>query len=160
MVTAANRVGSWTALIVGFPIGMAFSFGVLYLSLHSMLDLGLTLIGGKLFWHPMIWAGVIPLTFALLLWKAGDRIKIHFEQGYSEIKTSFLFSFFVNMRLFVLLLLIFIGGGLFFNTNPSITFALSASIGLTLLTLIVATIFTTFTIGFLIVTITKNKIFR
>jgi hypothetical protein len=161
-MTTANldRVGSWTALLIGLPIGLAFSFFVLFISLFPLLDFGLAIIGGGLFWHPIVWGGLIPLTFAFLLWTAGKRIKSHLDKNYSTIKTSFLFTLFVNSWLFGLLLAMFIIGGLFFNIAPTVSFSNISivAIGLTILTFITATGLTSVTIGLLIVTITKNKI--
>ena len=156
--TKLNRIGSWTALLIGLPCGLTFSFIVLYISLFPMLDFGLVMIGGKFFWHPAVLFGFV-LTFLLLLWIGGQRIKKYLEKDFSTLKTSFQFTIFVNTRLFSLLLIIFLIGKLV-TQNP-ITEALTTfgiAFGLVLLTFSVSTAFTTFTIGLLIVTITKNKI--
>lgn len=162
MTTSADKIGSKISLLVGLPIGTIFSLTVLVISLFPMLDFGLATIGGGLFWFPIIWAGLIPITFIFLLWTAGKKIKGHLDKNYSIIKASFLFTLFVNSWLFGLILLIFIIGGLFFN--PSKTFSLSnisvLAVVLTILTFITATVLTSVTIGLLIVTITKNKIYR
>jgi hypothetical protein len=84
-----------------------------------LLDIVIAIIGGRLFWHPIIWAGVIPITFMILLWIAGGKIKKHLDKNYSVLMTSFLFTFFVNTWLFGLFLVIFIVGGLFFNPLQS-----------------------------------------
>jgi len=160
--TNLDKIGAHTALFVGLPFGIIFSAMVLVISLFPMLDFGLVLIGGRIFWHPIIWAGIIPIVFIFLLWTAGKKIKTHLDKKYSIIKTSFLFTLFVNNRLFGLILLIFIIGGLFYSPlhtakSTNINFI---AIGLAIFTYIISTILTTFTIGLLIVTITKNKIFR
>jgi hypothetical protein len=155
-----EKIGSRTALLIGLPIGMIFSFAVLFISLFPMFDFGLALIGGKLFWHPIIWGGLIPLSFTFLLWIAGKKIKGHLSRNYSTLKISFLFTLYVNSRLFGLLLLIFIVGDLFFNIIQPLSLSNInlVAIGLTILTFIAATAFTTVTIGLLIVIITKRKI--
>ena len=155
-----DRVGSWTSLFIGLPLGVLFSFAVLYISLLPMLDFGVAIIGGGLFWHPIIWGGIIPLSYAILLWRAGKRIKGHLDKNYTALKTSFLFTLFVNSWLFGLLLSIFILGGLFFNIEQTISFGNISivAIGLTILTFIIATALTTVTIGLLIVIITRSKI--
>ena len=157
-----DKIGSRTALLVGLPIGTIFSLTVLAMSLFPMLDFGLAIIGGGLFWFPLVWAGLIPSTFIVLLWSAGKKIKVHLDKNYSLIKTSFLFTLFVNSWLFGLILLIFIIGGLFFSPIQTVAFSNISivAIGLTIFSYVIATALTTLTIGLLIVTITKNKIYR
>lgn len=157
-----DRIGSRIALLVGLPFGTIFSLTVLIVSLFPMVDFGLAFIGGGLFWHPIIWAGLIPASFIFLLWTAGNKIKKHLDKKYSIVRTSFLFTLFVTSWLFGLILLIFIIGGLFFSpfqpsgfSNISLT-----AIGLTVFTYVISTVLTTLTIGLLIVKITKNKIYR
>ncbi len=157
-----DRIGSKVALYIGFPLGVFFSLIVLFLSLFPILDFGLVFIGGELFWNPIIWAGVIPVTFIFLLWTAGGRIKVHLDRKDSIVWTSFLFTLFVNTWLFGLILLIFVIGGFFYSpihTSNIITVSL-ISLGVTLLTYIISTVMTSMTIGLLIVTITRNKIYR
>lgn len=159
--TREDRIGSRTALLIGLPIGLMFSFTILVISLFPMVDIGLAAIGGRLFWHPIIWAGLIPIIFTFLLWKAGQRINVHLDKNYSVIKISFLFTLFINSRLFTLILLIFLIGGLFSNVVGTFSlFSFGVALGLTIFTFITATVFTTFTVGMLIVTIAKRKIYR
>jgi hypothetical protein len=156
-----DKIGSRTALFVGLPIGTIFSSMVLILSLFPVFDFGFVLIGGKLFWHPLIWAGIIPLTFVFLLWKAGGKIKKHLDEKHSILSTSLKFTIFVNSWLFGLIFLNFIVGGLFFSflqPNSSVYLNLIA-FALTILIYLVSTILTTVTIGLLIVIITKKRIY-
>lgn len=155
-----DKIGSWTSVLIGLPFGFIFSFSVLYLSLFPFIDMGVFLIGGSLFWHPLIWAGVLPVSFVFLLWTAGKKINKHLEKKYSIIWTSFLFTLFVNSWLFGLILLIFIIGRFFFSpmlfsetSNIPVT-----AIFLTFFTYLFSTAFTSLTIGLLIVSITKNRI--
>jgi hypothetical protein len=153
-----EKIGSRTALLIGLPIGITFSFLVLFISLFAPLDIGIGFIGGRLFWHPIIWAAIIPFTFGLLLWKAGQRIKRHLDKDYSILKTSFYFTLFVNTYFFGLILLIFIIGGLLFNAVSNFSFStFGIAFGLTTSIYVGATVFTTFTIGLLIVYITKKR---
>lgn len=155
-----NNIGSWIALLIGLPFGTFFSLLILFLSLFPILDIVIAIIGGRLFWHPIIWEGVIPITFTILLWIAGGKIKKHLDKNYSVLMTSFLFTFFVNSWLFGLFLLIFLVGGLFFNPLQSDGFSRFSLIAifLTFFTYIFSTALTTFTLGLLIVTITKHKL--
>src|SRR5690606_19830238 len=100
-----DKIGSRTALLIGLPIGITFSLTVLFISLFPMLGLGLAFIGDGLFWHPLVWAVLIPTAFIFLLWTAGKKIKTHLNKNYSLIKTSFLFTLFVNTWLFGLILI-------------------------------------------------------
>lgn len=154
-------IGSQTALYIGIPLGTIFLFLVLYISLFPMLDFELVIIGGNLFWKPLVSFAIIPATFIFLLWTAGKKIKSHLDKNYSLIKTSFLFTLFVNSWLFTLLLIIFLVGGLFFSSGGEKYARVSATaIGLTLFAYIISTAITTLTIGLLIVTVTKNRIYR
>lgn len=161
-MTISNNVGSKVALIFGIPIGLTFSIFVLVVSLFPPIDIALAFTGGGLFWFPVVNCLIIPATFVYLLWKSGKRIHKHLDLNYSALKTSFLFTLYINLRLFLLLFLIFLFGGVFFTPEPKIISSqfLTAAIGfgLTATTFIIATLFTTFTIGLLIVTITKKRI--
>lgn len=162
MTVNLDKIGARTALFVGLPFGTVFSLTVFVFSLFPMLDFGLAFIGGGLFGNPIIWAGLIPVTFIFLLWTAGNKIKTHLDKKYSVIQTSFLFTLFVNSWLFSVILIIFSVGGLFFSplhTSGISNISLTA-IGLTIFTYIISTVLTALTIGLLIVTITKNKIYR
>lgn len=155
-----DRIGSRTALFVGLPFGTIFSLMVLFISLFPMFDLGLAVIDGRLFWHPIIWGGLIPATFIFLLWTGGGKIKKHLDKKHSIIRTSFLFTLFVNSWLFALILMIFIIGGLFFPLYKEGFSGISlTAIGFTISLYLVSTVFTALTIVLLIVTITKNKIY-
>jgi hypothetical protein len=96
----------------------------------------------------------------ILLWIAGGKIKKHLDKNYSVLMTSFLFTFIVNTWLFGLFLMIFIVGGLFFNPLQSDGFSGISLIAVffTIFTYIFSTAMTTFTIGLLIVNITKNRL--
>lgn len=73
MITKIENIGGISALIIGLPIGFIFSAFTLYISLFPMFDFGIAFLGGKLFWSPIIWGGIIPLTYILLLWRAGKK---------------------------------------------------------------------------------------
>jgi len=153
-----SQIGAQIALLIGLPIGAIFSLAILLISLVPMFDLGLVIVGGRFFWHPLVWAGLIPATFIFSLWSAGKKIETRLDKNYSLIKTSFLFTLFVNTPLFAIILMTFLAGGIIPISqidSPTISFA---AIGLTVFTYLISVPFTTLTIGLLIVTITKNKI--
>jgi len=161
-MTLANNTGSKIALIFGIPIGLTFSFFVLLISLFPPIDFALAFTGGRLFWFPIINCIIIPATFIYLLWKGGKNIHKHLNLNYSIIKSSFLFTLYINVRLFLLLFLIFLIGGIFFNPASEVisgkVFTIFIGLGITISTFIIATLFTTFTIGILIVTNTRKRI--
>jgi len=160
--TELEKIGARAALKIGLPIGLIFSMAVLYLSLFSMVNLGVYIIGGKLFWHPIVWALIVPLMFFGLLWTGGKKLKGYVENRFSSLKSSFHFTLYVNIRLFLIIALIFIVGGFLtsFQNDGNISSLKIIGMGLsaTLLTFLIATIFTTFTIGFAIVRLAEKKI--
>ena len=157
--TKIDKIGSRTALLIGLPIGFIFSSIILLISIFPAFGLGLGMIGGGLFWHPIIWAGLIPLVFGILLWMAGKRIKKHMDKNFSNIKISFLFTLFINAWLFALLFIIFVISIMFFSIDPSnAAFNISIAFGLIIFAFIVSTVFTSFTISLLIVKTTRGKI--
>ena len=155
-----NRIGSWTAVLIGTPIGLAFAFLAFFLSLFPPFDMILFATGGGLIWHPIVFALIIPMTFMTLLWLAGKKIKTYLDKDYSVIKTSFLFTININKWLFGLILILFLISGLFL-TKPSIDRFTSVWVGVvfSIIIFLYSTIITTFTIGLLIVNIAKNKIY-
>ena len=156
-----DKIGSWTAILIGTPIGLIFSFFAFLLSLLPPFDMILFTTGGGLMWHPIVFALIIPLTFMTLLWFSGKKIKSYLDKDYSLIKASFIFTININKWLFGLILTLFIISGLFF-TRPTIDKYTSVWVGVvfSIVTFLLSTLITTFTVGLLIVNITKNKIYR
>jgi hypothetical protein len=158
--TSLNKIGPRTAVIIGFPLGMGFGLGLLYLSLFPGLDFGIFVSGAGLFWHPLIWAGIIPASFIFLLWKAGKKIKLHLDRDFPLLKTSFLFTFYINNRLFSLLLLLYFISQLYTGLMPSEYLGKVNWMVLKILfwLYVIFTVLTSLTIGLLIVYITKSRI--
>lgn len=155
-----DRIGSRIALFIGLPFGTIFSLTVLLISLFPPIDIALAFHGGAIFWHPIIWAGLIPVTFIFLLWKAGGKIKVNLDKKHSILKTSFFFTLFINSWLFALIILIFIIGGTFFSPSQATNLLnmRMTMIYITIFSYIISTVFTTFTIGYLIISITQKKL--
>ena len=153
-----DKIGSWTAILIGTPIGLIFSFFAFLLSLFPPFDLILFATGGGLLWHPFVFALLIPITFMLLLWFYGKDIVLKINKNYSLKKTSFIFTLNVNKWLFSIILILFIISGLTID-NPTIDRFTSVCVGVifTLLTFSISTFVTTYTIGLLIVKETKKK---
>jgi hypothetical protein len=153
MLTAQlTQKGVKNALLIGLPIGLIFSYLVLYLSLFPPFNVGLFFLGGKIFWQPIVWGGLIPLVFAVSLWAAGRRIEGYFSENSSLLRASFLFTFFINIRLFALISILFIANNLFLEPDAIAPFyGIIIGIGSALLFFMAATIWTTLSIGLLIV---------
>ncbi|HLP32252.1 MAG TPA: hypothetical protein VK202_02205 [Bacteroidia bacterium] len=156
-----DRIGSLTTLLICLPIGLLFSFLVLTISLFPPFNIALTLGGGGLFWFPG--SIIIPLTFAYLVWTGGRKIVNNLRQDKSVLRTSFLFSIYVNTFLFLTIAMLWLIGGLFYTIDlkeySKSTFVF-IGLGLTIVTYIIATITTTFTIGLLTVFIIKKRLKR
>jgi len=153
-----QNTGSWIALLIGLPFGVVFSYAILYISLFPMIDMFLAIIGGVVFWYPVVWAGIIPVVFMLVLWLAGRKIHRRLDNNYSTLWTSFRFTLFVNTWMFGLLMVFFVIGNVFFSVISNTKFGIGIGVAITLFMFGIATVFTTFTIGLLIVVVTKNRI--
>jgi hypothetical protein len=146
MARNIDNSGSWVAILVGLPIGLLFSIVVLVFSLFPPIDFVLIFIGGGVFWKPFVCFVAIPLSFAYLLWQAGKRIKPNFDKGYSLLKVSFVFTFY--MIFFTPTL-----SAKIFHSIPIVGIA----VALVMSSFILATAITTFTLGVFIAAITKYR---
>ena len=157
-----EKIGAEVALKIGLPIGLGFSMVVLYLSLFPLVDLAIYFIGGKLFWHPIVWALIIPLVFYGLLWTGGKKLKAYIENDFPSLKSSFYFTLFVNLRLFSIIALVFVIGGFItsnqMNEDMNSLKIIGLGLSTTLFIFLLATIFITFTIGLTIVRLVEKKI--
>ena len=155
-----GKYGSKVALMIGLPIGTLFSLGVLVLSLFPMLDLFIYGGGGGVFWHPLVWGLIIPVTFTYLLWKAGGNIERYFSKKYSTLKASFLFTLFVNSWLFLLISLVFLVGLLYYGIGEHQSFldVFVEGFGIIICCYLIMTLLTTISVGLVIVAITEKKL--
>ena len=153
-----QNTGAKTALIIGLPLGMMFSLAVWYISLFAPFDVALALLGGDIFWAPYNSIFIIS-AFAVLLWHGGIKIENNLYNYKSFIKTSFRFTLFVNGWLFSILVGIFIIGTKYFNSFPENSFnSIFIGIAILILIFILSTFLTTFTIGLIIVLVTKYRL--
>ncbi|QTE23501.1 hypothetical protein [Polaribacter cellanae] len=163
-ISKFEKIGAKTALLIGASIGLVFLYYVIYFSLFPMLDFGIATINGNIFWNLLISLGLIPFTFILLLWKGGRKITHYISNGFSEIKSSFFFTLFINIRLFSLIGFIFIFGTLIKTWKDEnvlgVFTSLLISLSLTTIFFLISTLFTVFTIGLLIVNITHKRILK
>ena len=82
-----EKIGGVTALLVGGPIGLAFSFVAFFASLMYTFTFLLILTGGGLIWNPIIFGGLLPLSFLILLWLSGKTISKNLRfYGFDNLK--------------------------------------------------------------------------
>ena len=62
-----EKIGSRYALLIGLPVGLTFSILVLIASLFPPFNFLVFTSGLQGFWHPLIWAVIIPVSFIFLL---------------------------------------------------------------------------------------------
>lgn len=139
---------------------MIFSSIVLIASLFPPLDFLLALGGYQLFWQPIVWGVIIPSSFVYLLWNSGKKISKLLDKNKS-IKTSAIFTLNINIKLFTIIMGIYIISFLFFRNSTPLTskmFPLLIGLFTIIVSFIFSTIATTFTIGLIIVKLTQNKL--
>jgi len=100
-----EKSGSLFALLIGLPIGLAMGTMALSASKYYPFRFLLKLASFKLFWNPMVWT-LIAAALALILWKTGKMIAPALEKN-DVLKTSFLFTFKVTLRLFLFICAIY-----------------------------------------------------
>ncbi len=147
------KIGSKMALLIGFPIGLLFSWMALTFSLFSPINVSVAISGGKFLWFPG--CIVTPLVFVYLLWSGGRRIASDLSLNKSILSTSFRFSLYVNSFIFLVIVALWVIGAFHFQETyiTATVFMCSLVVGCYLL----AVFFTTFTIGWLIVYVIKEK---
>lgn len=155
-----EKTGSKYALLIGLPIGLTFSALVLFASLFPPLNFAIFMTNLNGFWHPLVWAGIIPISYMYLLWHEGGKIS-NYLQTKSIFVTSFIFTLKLNLKLFAIILLIGLFSVLFFGVSTVLESQLLTLLFVTIaiiLTFIFATLLTTFSISLIIVKLTQNKI--
>ena len=155
-----EKTGSKYALLIGLPIGLTFSALVLITSLFPPFNFVLFATNLQGFWHPWVWAGIIPIRYMYLLWNEGKKIS-NYLQTKNIFISSFIFTVKLNLKLFAVILLIGIFSVLFFGASTVLKSELILLFVATMaiiLTFIFATLLTTFSISLIIVKLTQNKI--
>jgi hypothetical protein len=155
-----EKIGSRYALLVGLPVGLTFSILVLIASLFSPFNFLVFTSGLQGFWHPIVWAGIIPLSFIFLLWNEGKKIS-NYLKNKDIILSSFIFTAKLNLKLFLILVLTLLFTSFFFGFSVVLVSQVKSLIIGTitmLITFIFATIVTTFSISLIIVKLTQNKL--
>jgi hypothetical protein len=155
-----EKIGSRYALLIGLPVGLTFSILVLIASLFPPFNFLVFTSGLQGFWHPLIWAVIIPVSFIFLLWYEGKKIS-NYLTSKNIFLSSFIFTIKLNLKLFLILLLIAFFSTIFFGflvvLESQIKSLFIGTITI-LITFIFATIATTFSISLVIVKLTQNKL--
>jgi hypothetical protein len=154
-----KNTGSKYALLIGLPIGLAFGTMALSVSKFYPFRFLLKLASFKLFWNPMIWT-LIAAALVLILWRTGKMIAPTLQKR-DSLRTSFLFTFLVTIKLFVFITAVYfiaiiaewirLGDGAFLAIVPYSLIAMIIFFSFT--TVVVA-----LTGGLAVVQLTKNSL--
>ena len=101
-----DKTGSKFAVLIGLPIGLAMGTMALSVSKFYPFRFLLKLASFKLFWNPMVWT-LIAAALAIILWTTGKMIVPSLQKN-DVIKTSFLFTFKVTLKLFIFICAIYL----------------------------------------------------
>jgi len=159
-INMKEKTGSKYAILIGLPIGLMFSALILIASLFPPFNFVLFMTNLQGFWHPLVWAGIIPISYIYLLWHEGRKISSYLQTK-NILTTSFIFTLKLNLKLFAIILLIGLLSVLFFGistVSQSQLISLFVTTIAIILTFIFATLITTFSISLLIVQLTQNKL--
>lgn len=100
-----EKTGSIFSLLIGLPIGLAMGTMALSASKFYPFRFLLNLASFKLFWNPAVWT-LIAAALAIILWRTGKIIAPNLEKK-DMLRTSFLFTFLVTVKLFVFIVAIY-----------------------------------------------------
>jgi hypothetical protein len=154
----SKKTGSKYALLVGIPTGLAFTGFTVYVSSFYPFRLLLSAASLKVFWNPFSWL-LVGAALLVSLWHTGKMIGPALKK-YDVLKTSFLFTFWVNLRLMLVISAIYFYGIIANSLNGGDPFLAAipyAILGL-LLFFALATAITSVSVSLLIVNLTKNKL--
>lgn len=155
----SEKTGSVYALLIGMPVGIAFSFVALSASAYFPFNLLLKIGGFQIFWHPVSWL-IILSTLAWSLWQTGKMIGPALQKG-NSVRTSLLFTFRTNIKVFLSITAIYLAGAIadwLNKADASFIELIPYGIIVMILLFAFATLATAFTIGLAIVEITKHKL--
>lgn len=154
-----EKTGSIFSLLIGLPIGLAMGTMALSASKFYPFRFLLNLASFKLFWNPAVWT-LIAAALAIILWRTGKVIAPNLEKK-DTLRTSFLFTFLVTVKLFVFITAIYfiaiiaqwirIGDAAFLAIVPYSLIAMIFFFAFT-------TVLVSLTGGLLVVYLTKQKL--
>jgi hypothetical protein len=153
-----HNTGAKNALLIGLPTGLAVYALVAYLSSFYPFNLVLYAASLKIFWSPLSWLLIFG-ALGISLWYTGKKIAPSLKTM-DPLKTSLRFTFWVNVRLMLVVALIYFYGIIATSLNGGEPFL--PAVPYALFTLVVvftlATLLASVTVSLLIVQLTKNKL--
>lgn len=155
----SEKTGSVYAMLIGMPVGLAFSYAALFASSFFPFNLLLKLAGFKIFWHPLSWV-IILSVLAYSLWQTGKMIAPALRKK-NSVRTSLLFTFLANIKVFITITTIYLTGAVadwISKGDASFIAVIPYGILVMILLFVVATLITAFTLSLVIVELTKNKL--
>ncbi len=153
-----KNYGSRYAVLVGLPAGIVVSSLMLFVSLFPPIDLLIYAAGFQSIWHPLALLSIL-VVYTYALWKAGKNIVPSLNKnGFKLALVSLRFTAMVNIYLYALILLIFIVGAIFSGEARELFLRLPIAALALLAFFTPMTLFTSITIGLLIVHLTRKKI--
>ena len=138
------------ALLIGLPCGILLMIGGVLALLYYPITVALTHTEYDVYLLPITWGVVLTLAFIILIWKGGKKMKTYIEKEYSLLKSGFLYTLYISIRLFFIVLVL--GAALVAVKNdwwtnadilPNLYIALSITVAFFSLSLFLVT----FTIG-------------
>lgn len=155
----ARRTGSKYALLIGLPASFVLCLAALPLSDFYPFAYVLKLASLRIFWNPMVWV-IIIAAIILSLWQSGKAIAASLQKR-DVLKTSFYFTFLVNIKLMIVTAAIYFIGIIadwLFNVREIFLPAIPYSIISMLVFFAFTTLVFSVTLGLIIVNLTRKMI--
>ncbi len=153
-----NKTGAFYAVIIGLPAGLVLFSLFVMLRDFFPFSLLLKVSSFRIFWHPFSWLAFTALL-GFSLWQCGLRIPAYLQK-HDSLRSSFLFTVRLNLRLLIGITVIYIGGigiRMFTGHKPllaAIPYGIIAFVAL----LGMATIVMSISVSLLITELTRKKL--
>lgn len=155
----ARKRGSKYALLIGLPTSFVLCMLAMPLSQFYPFAYILKLASLRIFWNPMVWI-ILIATIVLSLWQSGKVIAESLQKR-NVIKTSFYFTFLVNVKLLIVSATIYFIGIIadwIFNVREIFLAAIPYSIISMVAFFALCTAVFSLSISLFIVNLTKGKV--
>lgn len=154
-----QKIGSKFALLIGLPTALFFFLMALSLSHFYAFAFLLRIASLRIFWSPLTWF-VIAATLSVALWHSGKAIGKSLAKR-DTLKTSFYFTFMVNVRLLIIMASIYFIGmisDVVLNTREVFFAAIPYAIIIMIAFFAFATLLLSISVSLVIVQLTKSSI--
>jgi len=155
----SQKSGSKFALAIGLPTGLAFLLMALSLTHFYAFAFLLRISSLKIFWNPLTWT-VIAVSLCIALWHSGKTIERSLTKR-DVLKTSFYFTFLVNVKLLVVMASIYFGGmisDVILGTRDVFFAAIPYALIIMIAFFAFATLLLSVSVSLVIVQLTKSRI--